>query len=31
VAEKLLELQNVSMAFGGLKVIDRLDLHVDEG
>ena len=29
--EKLLELQNVSMAFGGLKVIDRLDLHVDEG
>ena len=31
MAEKLLELQNVSMAFGGLKVIDRLDLHVDEG
>jgi branched-chain amino acid transport system ATP-binding protein len=29
--QKLLELQNVSMAFGGLKVIDRLDLHVDEG
>jgi branched-chain amino acid transport system ATP-binding protein len=29
--EKLLELQGVSMAFGGLKVIDRLDMHVDEG
>src|SRR6185369_5611472 len=29
--EKLLELQNVSMAFGGLKVVDGLDLHVDEG
>ncbi|HXH88289.1 MAG TPA: ABC transporter ATP-binding protein [Gaiellaceae bacterium] len=28
---KLLELRNLSMAFGGLSVIDRLDLHVDEG
>ncbi len=26
-----LELENVSMAFGGLAVIDRLDLSVDEG
>jgi branched-chain amino acid transport system ATP-binding protein len=31
VGAKLLELQGVSMAFGGLKVIDALDLHVDEG
>ena len=31
VSEKLLDLQSVSMAFGGLKVIDGLDLHVDEG
>jgi branched-chain amino acid transport system ATP-binding protein len=31
VAEKLLELRGVSMAFGGLAVIDNLDLHVDEG
>ena len=31
MAEKLLDLQGVSMAFGGLKVIDGLDLHVDEG
>jgi ABC-type branched-subunit amino acid transport system ATPase component len=30
-AEKLLELQKVSMAFGGLKVVAGLDLHVDEG
>ena len=28
---KLLELQGVSMSFGGLNVIDQLDLHVDEG
>jgi len=28
---KLLELQDVSKAFGGLQVIDHLDLHVDEG
>jgi len=28
---KLLELKGVSMAFGGLSVIDDLDLHVDEG
>ena len=28
---KLLELQSVSKAFGGLNVIDALDLHVDEG
>ena len=27
----LLELRDVSMAFGGLKVVDALDLHVDEG
>ena len=31
MAEKLLDLQGVSMAFGGLTVIDDLDLHVDEG
>ena len=31
MADKLLDLQGVSMAFGGLTVIDRLDLHVDEG
>jgi branched-chain amino acid transport system ATP-binding protein len=31
MAVTLLDLQGVSMAFGGLKVIDRLDLHVDEG
>ena len=31
MAEKLLDLQGVSMSFGGLKVIDGLDLHVDEG
>ena len=29
--DKLLDLQSVSMAFGGLKVVDDLDLHVDEG
>ena len=28
---KLLELKRVSKAFGGLQVIDGLDLHVDEG
>src|SRR5581483_8695192 len=27
----LLELQGVSLSFGGLKVVDELDLHVDEG
>jgi len=27
----LLELQNVSLSFGGLRVVDGLDLHVDEG
>jgi branched-chain amino acid transport system ATP-binding protein len=27
----LLELKGVSLAFGGLRVLDRLDLHVDEG
>jgi ABC-type branched-subunit amino acid transport system ATPase component len=27
----LLELKGVSMAFGGLKCVDGLDLHVDEG
>jgi branched-chain amino acid transport system ATP-binding protein len=31
MAEKLLELKHVSKAFGGLKVIDALDLHVDAG
>ena len=31
MADQLLELQGVSMAFGGLKVVDELDLHVDEG
>ena len=31
MAERLLELRNVSMAFGGLKVVDDLDLHVDGG
>ena len=31
MGEKLLELQCVSMSFGGLNVIDQLDLHVDEG
>jgi branched-chain amino acid transport system ATP-binding protein len=30
-ATRLLELERLSMAFGGLSVIDRLDLHVDEG
>ena len=29
--EKLLDLQGVSMAFGGLKCIQGLDLHVDDG
>jgi len=28
---ELLSLDGVSMAFGGLTVVDRLDLHVDEG
>ncbi len=28
---RLLDLQGVSMSFGGLKVVDGLDLHVDEG
>ena len=28
---KLLELKRISKAFGGLQVIDGLDLHVDEG
>ena len=31
MAEKLLELRGVSMAFGGLAVVSGLDLHVDEG
>jgi branched-chain amino acid transport system ATP-binding protein len=31
MAERLLDLQGVSMSFGGLKVIDGLDLHVGEG
>ena len=31
MADKLLELRGVSMAFGGLRVVSDLDLHVDEG
>ena len=31
MADHVLELQHVSMGFGGLKVVDGLDLHVDEG
>ena len=31
MAEKLLELHGVSMAFGGLKCVDGLDRHVDRG
>ena len=31
MAEKLLELRGVSLAFGGLKVVSELDLHVDRG
>jgi ABC-type branched-subunit amino acid transport system ATPase component len=31
MAEKLLELRRVSLAFGGLNVLSQLDLHVDEG
>ena len=31
MAEKLLELRGVSMAFGGLTCLDELDLHIDEG
>ena len=31
MAERLLDLQGVSLSFGGLKVVDGLDLHVDEG
>jgi len=28
---RLLDLRGVSLSFGGLRVVDRLDLHVDEG
>ena len=31
MSEKLLDLRDVSMAFGGLRVVDELDLHVDRG
>jgi branched-chain amino acid transport system ATP-binding protein len=31
VADKLLELRGVTMGFGGLLVVNDLDLHVDEG
>ena len=31
VPEKLLELRRVSLAFGGMKVVTDLDLHVNEG
>jgi branched-chain amino acid transport system ATP-binding protein len=29
--QKLLDLRGVSLSFGGLRVVDALDLHVDEG
>jgi branched-chain amino acid transport system ATP-binding protein len=31
MAERLLDLHGVSLAFGGLKVVTELDLHVDQG
>jgi len=31
MSERLLELDEVSKSFGGLQVIERLDIHVDEG
>jgi branched-chain amino acid transport system ATP-binding protein len=31
MAERLLDLQGISKRFGGLSVMERLDLHVDEG
>jgi len=31
MAERLLEIDNVSLAFGGLNCVTNLDLHVDEG
>jgi branched-chain amino acid transport system ATP-binding protein len=31
VAKRLLELRNVSLAFGGLRVVSDLDMHVNEG
>jgi ABC-type branched-subunit amino acid transport system ATPase component len=31
MGEELLGLRNVSMSFGGLRVVDELDLHVDRG
>jgi ABC-type branched-subunit amino acid transport system ATPase component len=31
MGEKLLDLQRVSLSFGGLKSVSELDLHVDEG
>jgi branched-chain amino acid transport system ATP-binding protein len=31
MAERALDLKNVSLAFGGLKVVSDLDMHVDEG
>ena len=31
MADKLLELRDVTMAFGGLKCVEDLDLYVDEG
>jgi ABC-type branched-subunit amino acid transport system ATPase component len=31
VVDKLLELRAVSMSFGGMTVVDQLDLYVDEG
>jgi branched-chain amino acid transport system ATP-binding protein len=31
MAEKALELHGVSLAFGGLRVVTELDLHVDQG
>jgi ABC-type branched-subunit amino acid transport system ATPase component len=31
MAERALELRNVSLSFGGLKVVSELDVHVDRG
>jgi branched-chain amino acid transport system ATP-binding protein len=31
MAERLLELDGVGLSFGGLRVLDGIDLHVDEG
>jgi branched-chain amino acid transport system ATP-binding protein len=31
MGERLLEIDNVSLAFGGLRCVSRLDMHVEEG